>query len=143
MINESLDVIRHMRASVDIHIIKDFRKIPQIKGNRTELQQIFVNLFDNAADAMNNKGILDITTRTNNGSLEIIINDNGIGIQSDDLNQIFEPFFTTKEGENGTGLGLFITSLIVKKHNGKIAVESEMGKGTTFTVAFPISQEIK
>ena len=92
---------------------------------------------------MNNRGILDITTHMNNGSLEVIISDSGEGISCENQNRIFEPFFTTKEGERGTGLGLFITSLIVKKHNGKIKVESEMGKGTTLTVAFPISQEIK
>lgn len=143
VINDSLDTIMRIRNSGNIHIIKDFRKIALISGNRTELHQIFVNLIDNAADAMNDQGTLDITTQMSNESVEIIISDSGVGIPNENLNQIFEPFFTTKEEEHGTGLGLFITSLIIKKHNGRIAVESQLGKGTTFSIVLPTSREIE
>ena len=140
VINESLDALRHMRTLGDIHIIKDFRKIPQIKGNRTELQQVFVNLIDNAADSMNNRGILDITTHMNNGSLEVIISDSGEGIPSENLNRIFEPFFTTKEGEKGTGLGLVIVKGLIEAHNGAVQVFSREGEGSCFLFTLPVKE---
>ena len=141
IIDESLDAVRHTRRSGDIHIIKEFPRVPNIKGNRTELQQVFVNLFDNAVEAMDTGGVLDVSTHFRGGCLEIRVSDSGTGIPSEDLKHIFEPFFTTKEGLRGTGLGLFVTSMMIKKHNGEISCTSKVGKGTTFTIRLPVSNE--
>ena len=142
VINDSLDAIWHLRKPHDVHVIKDFRGVPQIKGNKAELQQVFVNLFDNALDAINGKGTMDITTYNEHNSLDVIVSDSGGGIPNDFKKLIFEPFFTTKEDEKGTGLGLFITSLYIEKHHGKIKVESQMGKGCTFTITLPVLKQI-
>jgi two-component system NtrC family sensor kinase len=142
IINESLDAVRHTRRSGDIHIIKEFPRVPNIRGNRTELQQVFVNLFDNAVDAMGSGGVLDVSTHLRDGCLEILVSDSGAGISTENIKHIFDPFFTTKEGIRGTGLGLFVTSMMVKKHNGVISVASRVGKGTTFTVRLPILDEL-
>lgn len=143
VINESLEALKHTWKSSDIEVIKKYQKIPAIKGNRSELQQIFVNLMDNAMDAMRKGGRLSLSTTINEGCVEVKVTDDGIGIPNENMKRIFEPFFTTKEEGKGTGLGLYVTSMIVKKHHGKINVNSEVGKGTTFTLRFPLSEETK
>lgn len=140
VIDESLEALKHTRKSYDIEIVKNFQKIPLIKGNRSELQQIFINLMNNAVDAMPNGGKLNLSTVMKDRWVEAKISDNGKGIPKDKINRIFEPFFTTKEVGEGTGLGLYVTSMIVKKHHGMIDVSSEVGKGTTFILRFPISE---
>lgn len=139
VINESFEALKHTRKSFDIEIEKIFEKIPTIKGNRSELMQVFVNLINNAVDAMPEGGKLRVSTVKNGRFVETKVSDNGQGIPEDKMNRIFEPFFTTKEVGEGTGLGLYVTSMMVKKHHGQIGVESEVGKGTTFTLRFPIS----
>lgn len=139
VINESLEALNHAWKSSDIVIIKEFQKTPNIKGNPSELQQVFINIIDNAMDAMHKGGKLNLSTAINNGCVEVKISDSGVGIPNENLKKIFEPFFTTKKEGKGTGLGLYVTSMIVKKHHGKIDVDSKVGKGTTFTLRFPIS----
>jgi two-component system NtrC family sensor kinase len=97
-----------------------------------------MNLLINAGHAIEKQGEITIKTRDEDGSILIAISDTGRGIAKEHLNKIFEPFFTTKEVGKGTGLGLNITYEIVQRHNGEITVESEVGKGTTFTVRIPI-----
>ena len=113
--------------------------LPFILADRSQLQQVFMNLLVNAAQAMHEEGRILVSTRycVSDGHVEIAIADNGHGIAADHLSHIFDPFFTTKESSHGTGLGLSIAYGIVTKNGGTIAVASEVGKGTTFTVRFP------
>ncbi len=140
VIDESLEALKHTHKSFDIQIEKDYHKISNIMGNRGELLQIFVNLLSNAADAMCNGGRLHLSTTMNHEYVEVKVSDDGIGIPRKDINRIFEPFFTTKEVGKGTGLGLYVLSMIVKKHHGTIDVDSEVGMGSTFTLRFPLSE---
>lgn len=127
---------------------KDFGDLPQIYCNLGQLNQVFMNLLVNAAQAIENKGTITISTRYSNGKLgkrskdqdyiEVKISDTGCGIPEDKQNRIFEPFFTTKPVGKGTGLGLSIAYDIIQKHKGEIKVVSEVGKGTTFTIKLPI-----
>jgi signal transduction histidine kinase len=100
------------------------------------MEQVFTNLFMNAADAMQAEGEISVTAKQKGGSVIIRVSDRGRGIPRESQDKVFEPFFTTKD--KGTGLGLAIVYNIIKKHNGDIAVESEEGKGTTFTITLPV-----
>jgi PAS domain S-box-containing protein len=112
-------------------------RVQSIIASPQKLHQVFLNLILNAQAAMPEGGTLTVKTRLKGEGVEIIIADTGVGIKGNDLPFIFEPFFTTHKGE-GTGLGLYITDLIIQGHHGKIAVKSQVGKGTTFTVWLPI-----
>ena len=140
VINDSLEALKHTRKSCDIQVKTDFQKITNKIGNKRELQQVFVNLLSNAVDAMHNRGAINLSTTMNHGLIEVEVTDSGVGIPKEQINKVFEPFFTTKEVGCGTGLGLYVTSMIVKKHQGTIDVDSEDGKGTTFTLRFPVSE---
>ncbi len=104
-------------------------------ADQGQLEQVFTNLFANAADAMELRGELTVRLRQETAETIITVSDTGKGIPRESLDRIFEPFFTTKD--KGTGLGLAIVYNIIKKHNGDITVASEMGKGTTFTIMLP------
>ncbi|MBM4271588.1 MAG: hypothetical protein FJ139_05445 [Deltaproteobacteria bacterium] len=113
-------------------------KLPEVVGDRSRLEEVFLNLYINAADAMKGKGKLTIKTMPGaNHSVKILVSDTGKGIDKEHLAHIFEPFFTTKAPGQGTGLGLSITYGIISKHNGVIDAESEPGKGTTFIISLP------
>jgi len=106
-----------------------------VSADPDQMEQVFVNLFLNAVDAMAGRGELTVTVRAPAGTVRISVADTGAGIPKDSLDKIFEPFFTSKD--KGTGLGLAIVFNIIKKHHGEITVASEEGKGTTFTIALP------
>lgn len=128
----------------NITIEKDLaRDLPRIAFDKSQLQQVFMNIVLNAAEAMDGKGKLTIRTQISvDGSYgEAKFTDTGHGIPKENFENLFEPFFTTKKPGEGTGLGLSISYGIVKKHSGKIEVESEVGKGTTFTIKLPIKKE--
>jgi len=108
-----------------------------VDGNFGQLQQVFVNLFINAIDAMPERGSLSIQTSSSDNEVIIVVKDNGIGMKDDTKTRIFEPFYTTKDESKGTGLGLSVSYAIITKHNGSITVDSSVGKGTTFTLIFP------
>jgi signal transduction histidine kinase len=101
-----------------------------------------MNLLINAAQAIEKEGEIKIVTRTLDGHAEIKINDTGVGIPEENLSKIFDPFFTSKEVGKGTGLGLNVAYNIIKKHNGTIDVESQVGTGTTFIIRIPVGREI-
>lgn len=110
-----------------------------ITGDSRQIQQVFWNLGINAVDAVSDGGDVEIYTKRNNNSVEVIFKDNGTGISKTDIDKVFYPFFTTKE--KGTGLGLSIAQKIAEEHGGKIAVESGgIGRGTTFRVIFPVEK---
>lgn len=122
---------------------KDYQDIPDIYCSAQELNQVFLNLLVNAAQAMSgagekNTGEILISTATEDPWVVIKISDNGSGMPKNILSRIFEPFFTTKDVGKGTGLGLSICYDIIQKHHGKLTVESEVGVGTTFTIKLPI-----
>ena len=118
--------------------------IPDFECDRGSLQQIFLNLFDNAFEAMGNGGQLDIIVElTQKETLTIIVADTGTGIAIDDINKIFEPFYSSKNDQWGTGLGLSITYGLVKEIGGDIMVKSKIGRGTRFTLTLPLNIEVK
>jgi len=121
---------------------KDYGELPPTKCYPQQLNQVFMNLLVNAAQAIEGQGEIVITTRASEAEITIAIADSGSGIPQENLHRIFEPFFTTKEVGKGTGLGLSITyDIVTKKHGGRIEVTSEPGKGTTFVVTLPVITE--
>ena len=118
--------------------------LPFIQASQTELQQVFLNLINNAVDAMDKKGggTIDITSRLDEDTIVADFADNGPGIHRDNLARIFDPFFTTKPVGKGTGLGLSICYGIIKKMGGDINVQSVIDKGTTFSIRIPIPKDL-
>jgi len=114
-----------------------FGDIPPILCHPQQIGQVVMNLLVNAAHAITENGIITLTTSHVSNMIEVTISDNGSGISPENIKKIFEPFFTTKEPGKGTGLGLAISLDIIRKHDGELMVESEPGKGTTFTVRLP------
>src|SRR6476646_4511565 len=144
VVAETITLLEHQLKTSHIKIDTDFYPdLPTIHGNAGKLQQVFLNLFLNARDAMAGKGgKLHISTG-NGTSVMVSISDTGTGIAPEHLNRIYDPFFTTKnaprEGQaRGTGLGLAVTYGIIQEHAGKIRVDSAPGKGTTFHLEFPL-----
>lgn len=113
--------------------------LPAIQGNLGKLQQVFVNLIVNAAQAMEEGGILSISVARSNEHLEVKVSDTGMGMDEATRDKLFTPFFTTKEVGVGTGLGLSVSYAILESHNANISVTSSLGKGTCFTITFPIN----
>lgn len=118
--------------------------LPDVIGDQSLLEEVFLNLFINAADAMKESGgKLTVTTKLGSlSSINVIISDTGKGIDKESLPHIFEPFFTTKEPGQGTGLGLSIAYGAIKEHKGFIDVDSIPGKGTIFTITLPLNTGI-
>jgi len=127
-----------MHRKVDVRLEID-PELPRIQSDRSQLQQVFLNLFNNALAAVADGGRIVTTAREAGDSVEISVRDNGCGMSDETLKHIFEPFFTTKKGK-GTGLGLSITYGIIKRLGGDIAVESEQGVGTTLIITLPKGQ---
>jgi len=143
IINKTLNLISHELEIKEIQLIKNIASnLPKVKCDFKQIQQVLLNLIYNAIEAMSIKGTLTITANRTNGTkalLEVAISDTGCGISEKDMENIFEPFFTTKEEGKGVGLGLSVVYGIIAKHNGTISVESEPGKGSTFTIRLPCS----
>ncbi len=118
-------------------LIREYAQLPPLKCYPRLLTQVFVNLLVNACQAIEKQGKIWVRTFKRDGYYCAQVEDTGCGISKENLNKIFDPFFTTKEVNKGTGLGLSISYGIVQKHQGKIEVESEPGKGTIFTVKIP------
>jgi two-component system cell cycle sensor histidine kinase/response regulator CckA len=114
--------------------------LPPVEGDKNTLQQVFVNIIRNAQDAMPDGGVLTIVSRKlDKARLEIAVTDTGMGISRQNRSKLFQPFFTTKPPGKGTGLGLAISYGIVREHGGTIGVQSAEGKGTTFSLVFPVA----
>ncbi|MFA5191509.1 MAG: cache domain-containing protein [Verrucomicrobiia bacterium] len=146
VLQECVALVENQSLFHNIEVRKDFQKdLPYVIVDPSLIQQVFMNLIINAAEAMDGKGHLNLMTRleTDGEWVEIAFADSGHGISEENLERIFNPFFTTKEVGHGTGLGLAISFGIVKEHEGTIAVESEMGKGATFTVRLPAKEQKK
>jgi two-component system NtrC family sensor kinase len=138
VVEETLSLVAHPLKTSQIQVVKQLGPtLPAVRGSANKLQQVFLNLFLNARDAMPSGGMLEVRTATHNGSVEVEVVDTGAGISREHINRIFDPFFTTKAIGRGTGLGLSVSYGIIKEHAGKIDVRSTPGKGTSFHVEFP------
>jgi len=144
ILRDTLKLVQNQVTLTGVEVERDLAAdLPIIHGNPKTLQQIFLNLFINAIQAMRDGGVLAIRARTENGGhwLKVEVADTGSGIDPEDLPHIFEPFYTTKEVGRGTGLGLSVSYSIAQKHGGYIEVRSIKGKGSTFTVILPVDEE--
>jgi two-component system NtrC family sensor kinase len=140
VIQDTLALLEHQFKTARVRLEADLSpSLPPIHGNTGKLQQVFLNLFLNARDAMPEGGVLRIATSNGNG-VHVTISDSGVGIAQENLQRIYDPFFTTKSNgpRRGTGLGLSVTYGIIQEHAGKISVESHIGQGTTFYLEFPM-----
>jgi len=118
----------------DIKVKTAFEPLPLILADSGQIQQVIMNFLTNSIQSIIENGEIIIKTSAKQDHVEISISDNGCGIPDENLDKVFDPFFTTKEQGKGTGLGLSISYGIIKRHSGSIEVQSEAGKGTTFTI---------
>jgi len=141
-IHEGLDsslILVHHQLKNRIEVAKDYGAFPEVECFPNQLNQVFMNLLVNAAQAMPGRGTLTIKTLALGNEVQIKFSDTGVGIPRENMRKIFDPGFTTKGVGVGTGLGLPICYKIIQNHHGRIAVESEVGRGTTFTITLPVS----
>ena len=148
VIQDTLTLLEHQFKTARITVAPDLHpNLPPILGNTGKLQQVFLNLFLNAKDAMPAGGTLTITTG-NGHNVRVTVADTGSGIAQEHIHRIYDPFFTTKSKQpkignsGGTGLGLSVTYGIIQEHAGKIHVDSSPGQGTTFTMEFPMLRKV-
>lgn len=144
ILRECLALVERQALFHNIEIVTDFAAdLPAATVDPAQMQQVFMNLIINAAEAMEGAGRLMLATQYDHAErlLEARVTDTGHGIRPEDLDRIFDPFFTTKGVGHGTGLGLSISYGIVKEHQGTITVDSQVGRGTTFTVRLPAAGE--
>lgn len=142
VIEECLYLLGHRFRSKRIRITRNFgNDIPVVYADSRQMEQVFMNLLNNAIDAVESHGEITIKLGSENingiCSAVISIEDNGTGIDEENLPKIFTAFFTTKQKSNGTGLGLSIVKAIILRHNGKITVKSSPGKSTIFNITLP------
>lgn len=142
VLEDTLALISRQSFFFNIRVVKQLAPdLPRVSADRSQLQQVFMNMLINAVQAMEEKGTVTLQSRlAADGFVEISIADTGCGIPPDKLDRIFDPFFTTKPSGKGAGLGLSIAYGIVAKHGGAIAVASRPGEGSTFTVRLPAAQ---
>ncbi|MCB7128224.1 MAG: HAMP domain-containing protein [Candidatus Brocadiales bacterium] len=144
-INSTLEILTHLyKNRINVH--KEYGDIPKINCFAGELNQVFMNLLANAAQAIEDKGDVWIKTEKTDTKVKISIRDSGKGISEENKKKLFTPFFTTKPVGKGTGLGLSISYGIIEKHQGRIWAESKVGEGTTFNIELPIEgpkQDVK
>ncbi|HEY7679728.1 MAG TPA: ATP-binding protein, partial [Terriglobia bacterium] len=139
VIGDVLSLLEHQLRNGRIQVRKELAPVaPVVQGTEYKLQQVFLNLFLNAKDAMPEGGQLRVTSWAEDSRVRIEIRDTGVGIPPEDLRRIYDPFFTTKGPGRGTGLGLAICYGIIHEHAGKISAESRPGLGTRFDLEFPV-----
>lgn len=140
LISKVIEVIRQRPIFEKVDFVLHLAPIlPVIQADPAQLEQVIVNLINNAAEAMENGGTIKLSTRPIDGShIELKVSDTGCGIPEENLGRLFTPFFTTKALGKGTGLGLSIVYGIIKMHKGQITVQSKVGRGTTFTITLPV-----
>jgi two-component system NtrC family sensor kinase len=144
IVESSLAIMERQALFQNIKIKKSYTSdLPKIVADSAQLQQVFMNIILNAAEAMDGNGVLSLSTSLDGDKkyIEVKFSDTGHGIKEEDMKRLFEPFFSTKEVGKGTGLGLAISYSIIQKHQGTIEVQSRVGKGSTFTVKLPVVKE--
>jgi len=139
------EVLSLVERQVMFHNIKVIKKLspdlPTILLDKNQIQQVLMNTILNAVEAMDGQGKLTVETSSDEEYVKTKFTDTGCGISEENMKKLFQPFFSTKETGHGTGLGLSISYGIIRKHNGKINVSSEIGKGSTFTIVLPIREK--
>jgi two-component system NtrC family sensor kinase len=146
VIDGSIGIVEHRFRRHGVRLIRRISPdLPAIVADANYLEQVFINLLNNAVDAVDDEGEITVEVDhlpRNNGksSLEIRISDNGCGIEEEYIDKVFDPFFTTKEVGKGTGLGLSISFGIIQEHGGTIGVDSRPGKGAQFIITLPVEQ---
>jgi two-component system NtrC family sensor kinase len=146
LLEETLSLVENQSIFQDVNISKNLcASPPPLIVDKVQIQQVFINIVLNAAEAMEGKGALIIDTRISDDGqfMEVEFTDSSCGIPEENIERLFEPFYTTKEAGKGTGLGLAISYGYVQRHNGTIEVKTQVGKGTTFIIRLPISGEKK
>jgi len=139
VIQETLALLEHQLRKAGVEVRTDLDpSIAPIRGNQGKLQQVFLNLFLNARDAMEPSGLLQVVTRQSDKGIEVDVIDTGHGIAAEHMGRIYDPFFTTKGVKKGTGLGLSVTYGIIQEHGGAIEAVSKPGEGTCFHLEFPV-----
>ena len=141
-VDECLSLVEDRVIFHNIEVVRDYQEdLPAVVMDPAQMQQVFMNLIINAAEAMDGAGRLTVATRfdAQRGVVQARFQDTGHGISEENMGRVFDPFFTTKEVGHGTGLGLSISFGIVKEHGGTITVDSEEGAGTTFTIELPVN----
>ena len=140
VVNDVLALLEYQLASVSVKVRRELSSDSVfVEGIEFKLQQVFLNLFLNARDAMSTGGWLTIRTTIDDRHRAVVqVSDTGSGIPPEALSRIYDPFFTTKSPGKGTGLGLSITYGVVKEHHGVIECDSEPGQGTNFTLTLPL-----
>jgi len=133
------ETLSRVEAPENVKIITELGNLPPIRADKDMVKRVFVNLAENAIQAMEKGGRLKVSTKKTEESVEVSFKDTGTGISKDNMKKLFTPFFTTKA--QGMGMGLAICKKLIESHGGRIKAESEEGKGTTFTVELPIQQE--
>jgi len=140
VMDHSVDFFREKLKGRGIVVERDYAVHPNVVADRDRIEQVFLNLIVNAADAMPNGGTLSVGIECPSADfVEVSIEDTGVGIEPRHLDRIFDAFYTTKERGKGTGLGLLVSQRIVREHGGTLQVQSELGKGTRFTISLPSS----
>ncbi len=145
LIYKTLGILRNQSIFRDIDIREKLQEgLPDVRVDSNQIRQVIMNLVLNAAEAMPNGGLLFIATeyKVDRNFVRISIRDTGCGIPPEDLERVFQPFFTTKERGKGTGLGLSVSYGIIQRHGGAITVTSQVGKGTTFEIQLPVTEQI-
>ena len=140
-LEEILSLIDYKLKNMNIRLALELEPVPPIYAQGERLQQVFINIILNALDAMPGGGDLRIRLSLEDGAAVVRISDTGTGIKPEHRSRIFDPFFTTKGVGKGTGLGLSISYAIVKEHDGRIDVQSEVGRGSTFTITLPADRD--
>ncbi|MBW1728718.1 MAG: GHKL domain-containing protein, partial [Deltaproteobacteria bacterium] len=139
VLHQTLELLQSHAQTNNIEISKDFQSgLPIIASDQSQLQQVFLNLINNAIDAVEKDGWIEVKTRKKDSQIVIAIKDNGPGIAEEHLKKVFDPFFTTKETGKGTGLGLSVSYNIIKKLGGTIKAESKPSEGAVFSIKLPI-----
>lgn len=128
----------HNELKYKADIVRDYGDLPHVECLPSQLNQVFMNLLVNAAQAIPERGVITIRTSSDGDQVSIAISDTGAGMPPEIVRRIFDPFFTTKPVGQGTGLGLSVSHGIVERHRGAIDVTSAPGRGTTFCVRLPI-----
>jgi signal transduction histidine kinase len=143
LLNDTMQLLEPQIRKSNIVIERQFAEVPpRIHGSAGKLQQVFTNLVMNARDAILNEGTITLrTSYQNENEVLVEVQDDGTGIDPEDINKIYDPFFTTKAVGSGTGLGMAVSYGIVQEHLGTITATSEVGKGTTFKLVFPVSKK--
>jgi two-component system NtrC family sensor kinase len=142
VIDQAISLVGHQAQLTKIKLIREETpSLPLVKGDSGQLQQVLINLIVNGIQAMPNGGELKIISFTDGDLVKVAIQDIGEGIPPENMDKLFTPFFSTKDEVKGVGLGLAVSYGIIQSHGGNIEVQSQLGKGSTFTTSLPAYRE--